>query len=114
MNYNTLAQAEQVLAYFLPEAPTEMLVIFDEAAKDIVLGMFPQYERITREINVRVTDLPLIEEIRSLRCVLFLYCDGSDAGSRLESELCLLCCMQPKMLTVNQSHVQFRKGELTM
>ncbi|KAH7976741.1 hypothetical protein HPB52_018809 [Rhipicephalus sanguineus] len=67
VNYNTLAQAEQVLAYFLPEAPAEMLVIFDEAAKDIVLGMFPQYERITREIHVRITDLPLIEDIRSLR-----------------------------------------------
>ncbi|KAH9363911.1 hypothetical protein HPB48_003202 [Haemaphysalis longicornis] len=67
VNYNTLAQAEQVLAYFLPEAPAEMLVIFDEAAKDIVLGMFPQYERITKEIHVRITDLPLIEDIRSLR-----------------------------------------------
>ncbi|EEC03693.1 MCM2 protein, putative, partial [Ixodes scapularis] len=67
VNYNTLAAAEQVLAYFLPEAPTEMLVILDEAAKDIVLGMFPQYERITGEIHVRITDLPLIEEIRSLR-----------------------------------------------
>lgn len=67
VNYNTLAQAEQVLAYFLPEAPAEMLVIFDEAAKDIVLSMFPQYERITREIHVRITDLPLIEDIRSLR-----------------------------------------------
>merc|ERR1719187_3100659 len=29
--------------------------------------MFPQYERITREIHVRITDLPLIEELRSLR-----------------------------------------------
>lgn len=67
VNYNTLAQAEQVLAYFLPEAPAEMLVIFDEAAKDIVLSMFPQYERITSEIHVRITDLPLIEDIRSLR-----------------------------------------------
>ncbi|CAN8001131.1 unnamed protein product, partial [Ixodes hexagonus] len=67
VNYNTLAAAEQVLAYFLPEAPSEMLVILDEAAKDIVLGMFPQYERITQEIRVRITDLPLIEEIRSLR-----------------------------------------------
>ncbi|XP_064483427.1 DNA replication licensing factor mcm2-like [Ornithodoros turicata] len=67
VNYNMLAQAEQVLAYFLPEAPVEMLLIFDEAAKDVVLSMFPQYERITKEIHVRITDLPLIEEIRSLR-----------------------------------------------
>lgn len=56
-----------MLAYFLPEAPTEMLEIMDSAAKDVTLSMFPQYERITREIHVRITDLPLIEELRSLR-----------------------------------------------
>lgn len=67
VNYNMLAQAEQVLAYFLPEAPVEMLIIFDEAAKDVVLSMFPQYERITKQIRVRITDLPLIEDIRCLR-----------------------------------------------
>ena len=39
----------------------------DSAAKDVTLSMFPQYERITREIHVRITDLPLIEELRSLR-----------------------------------------------
>jgi len=55
------------LAYFLPEAPLEMLSIFDEATKDIVLAMFPQYERITKEIHVRITELPLVEDIRALR-----------------------------------------------
>lgn len=56
-----------MLAYFLPEAPLEMLAIFDEATKDIVLAMFPQYERIAKDIHVRITDLPLVEDIRSLR-----------------------------------------------
>lgn len=56
-----------VLALFLPEAPTEMLEIFDEAAKTVVLGMFPQYERISKEIHVRISELPLVEELRSLR-----------------------------------------------
>lgn len=67
VDYNALASEEQVLAYFLPEAPTEMLQIFDETAKDVVLSMFPQYGRIAKDIHVRITDLPLIEEIRSLR-----------------------------------------------
>uniref|UniRef100_T1J3P5 DNA replication licensing factor MCM2 n=1 Tax=Strigamia maritima TaxID=126957 RepID=T1J3P5_STRMM len=67
VNYNYLAQEQHVLAYFLPEAPAEMLKIFDEAAKDVVLSMFPQYERITKEIHVCISDLPLLEEIRSLR-----------------------------------------------
>ena len=30
IDYNMLATMEQVLAYFLPEAPTEMLSILDE------------------------------------------------------------------------------------
>ncbi|XP_037780899.1 DNA replication licensing factor mcm2-like [Penaeus monodon] len=67
VDYNIIVSEEQVLAYFLPEAPTEMLEIMDSAAKDVTLSMFPQYERITREIHVRITDLPLIEELRSLR-----------------------------------------------
>lgn len=67
LDYNKLASEEHVLAYFLPEAPLEMLAIFDEATKDIVLAMFPQYERISKEIHVRITDLPLVEDIRSLR-----------------------------------------------
>lgn len=72
MDYNIIASEVQVLAYFLPEAPTEMLEIFDSAAKDVTLSMFPQYERITKEIHVRITDLPLIEEIRALRYVNFM------------------------------------------
>ena len=37
VDYNILASEYQVLAYFLPEAPTEMLQIFDSAAKSVVL-----------------------------------------------------------------------------
>jgi len=67
VDYNILASECQVLAYFLPEAPTEVLTIFDEAAKTVVLSMFPRYEAIAKEIHVRITDLPLVEELRSLR-----------------------------------------------
>ncbi|CAG0884040.1 unnamed protein product [Cyprideis torosa] len=67
VDYNILAQEEQVLAYFLPEAPAEMLQIFDRAAKDMTLAMFPRYESISKEIRVRISELPLLEEIRTLR-----------------------------------------------
>ncbi|KAK3735313.1 hypothetical protein QZH41_018724, partial [Actinostola sp. cb2023] len=67
INYNILANEQQVLAYFLPEAPAEMLQTFDEAAKEVVLAMFPNYDRITTEIHVRIEDLPLMEQLRSLR-----------------------------------------------
>jgi DNA replication licensing factor MCM2 len=67
VDYNILASECQVLAYFLPEAPTEVLAIFDEAAKSVVMFMFPKYEAIAKEIHVRITELPLVEELRSLR-----------------------------------------------
>ncbi len=67
VNYEELASREHVLAYFLPEAPAEMLKIFDEAAKEVVLAMYPKYDRIAHEIYVRIGNLPLVEELRSLR-----------------------------------------------
>ena len=51
VDYNDLARECQVLAYFLPEAPTQVLDIFDEAAKNVVLNMFPNYERIAKVMN---------------------------------------------------------------
>jgi len=67
VDYNLLYQSEEVLAYFLVEAPLEMLAIFDEAAKDYVYSLYPHYHKIAKEIHVRISDLPLIEELRSLR-----------------------------------------------
>lgn len=67
VEFDVLADKEHVLAYFLPEAPFQMLQIFDEVAKDIVLQIFPSYERVTSEIHVRISDLPLIEELRTFR-----------------------------------------------
>nr|XP_005898866.1 PREDICTED: DNA replication licensing factor MCM2 [Bos mutus] len=67
VNYEVLAAREHVLAYFLPEAPAELLQIFDEAALEVVLAMYPKYDRIASRIHVRISHLPLVEELRSLR-----------------------------------------------
>ncbi|XP_015436900.1 PREDICTED: DNA replication licensing factor Mcm2 isoform X2 [Dufourea novaeangliae] len=67
VEFPILASKEHVLAYFLPEAPFQMLEIFDEVAKELVLTIFPSYERVSTEIHVRISELPLIEEIRTFR-----------------------------------------------
>lgn len=67
VDFPTLAQREHELAYFLPEAPFEMLEIFDDVGKEMVLSMFPNYERVTSEIHVRISELPLIENLRTFR-----------------------------------------------
>ena len=56
-----------MLAYFLPEAPHQMLTIFDEAAKEVTLGRYPRYEAIADTVRVRISNLPLLEDLRSLR-----------------------------------------------
>ncbi|XP_070506279.1 DNA replication licensing factor Mcm2 [Chironomus tepperi] len=65
--FSELAHHQHVLAYFLPEAPQQMLEIFDQVAKEMVLSIFPTYERVTNEIHVRISELPLIEELRTFR-----------------------------------------------
>ncbi|XP_014249054.1 DNA replication licensing factor Mcm2 [Cimex lectularius] len=67
VEFSTLASKENVLAFFLPEAPIEMLQIFDEVAKAFVLNIYPTYERVTNEIHVRISELPLVEELRTFR-----------------------------------------------
>jgi len=32
-----------------------------------VLSMYPRYDQIVKEVHVRISDLPLIEDLRSLR-----------------------------------------------
>lgn len=67
MEFPILGVHENVLAYFLPEAPFQMLEIFDEVAKELVLSIFPSYERVSPEVHVRISDLPLIEDLRTFR-----------------------------------------------
>jgi len=67
VDYNMLGEHQDVLAFFLPEAPLEMLECFDQATKHVVLGMYPLYENIAKEIHVRISNLPVEEDIRSLR-----------------------------------------------
>ncbi|EFO84311.1 hypothetical protein GCK72_003727 [Caenorhabditis remanei] len=60
---------EQNISYFLPEAPNEMLAIMDRAATDVVMNMYPFYTRVCSEIKVRISQLPVEEDIRMLRQV---------------------------------------------
>ncbi|XP_055607559.1 DNA replication licensing factor Mcm2 [Uranotaenia lowii] len=65
--YPDLANNQHVLAYFLPETPFQMLEIMDKVAKEMVLSIYPTYERVTNEVHVRISDLPLVEELRTFR-----------------------------------------------
>ncbi|KAK4188024.1 DNA replication licensing factor mcm2 [Podospora australis] len=67
VSYEHLASSKAILAYFLANAPSEMLKLFDEVAMDVVLLHYPDYERIHAEIHVRIFDLPVHYTLRQLR-----------------------------------------------
>lgn len=67
VSYGQLTDMKAILAFFLANAPAEVLKLFDEVAMDVVLLHYPDYERIHSEIHVRIYDLPLNYSLRQLR-----------------------------------------------
>ncbi|KAI0018614.1 MCM-domain-containing protein [Xylariomycetidae sp. FL0641] len=67
VSYDHLSSSKAILAYFLANAPSEMLRLFDEVAMDVVLLHYPDYERIHADIHVRIFDLPVHYTLRQLR-----------------------------------------------
>ncbi|KAJ2984944.1 hypothetical protein NUW58_g5797 [Xylaria curta] len=67
ISYDHLSSSKAILAYFLANAPQEMLVLFDQVAMDVVLLHYPDYERIHSDIHVRIFDLPVHYTLRQLR-----------------------------------------------
>ncbi|KAI1820443.1 MCM-domain-containing protein [Xylaria intraflava] len=67
VSYDHLSLSKAILAYFLANAPQEMLVLFDQVAMDVVLLHYPDYQRIHSDIHVRIFDLPVHYTLRQLR-----------------------------------------------
>lgn len=67
VSFDHLSSSKATLAYFLANAPSEMLKIFDQVAMETTLLHYPDYERIHAEIHVRITDLPVQYTLRQLR-----------------------------------------------
>lgn len=67
LEYMILAKEQPALAIFLVDAPNLVLDIINPAAKEVVLSMYPSYDRIASEIYVRIRDLQFVDEIRDLR-----------------------------------------------
>lgn len=67
VSYEHLSQSKTILAYFLANSPLNMLKLFDQVALEVTLIQFPEYERIHRDIHIRVADLPTVNTLRELR-----------------------------------------------
>ena len=62
-----LSEFAAVLAIWLVEQPLIMLELFDSVAMDVAKIAFPEYDSIHSIIHVRITNLPLTDELRDLR-----------------------------------------------
>ncbi|KAI0596137.1 MCM-domain-containing protein [Biscogniauxia sp. FL1348] len=67
VSYDHLSTSKAILAYFLANAPAEILALFDDVAMEVVLLHYPDYERIHSDIHVRIFDLPVHYTLRQLR-----------------------------------------------
>ncbi|KAL5378590.1 MCM DNA helicase complex subunit [Paraphaeosphaeria sporulosa] len=67
VSFDHLTQSKATLAYWVANAPTELLKIFDQVAMEVVILHYPDYERIHSEIHVRMTEIPMALTLRQLR-----------------------------------------------
>lgn len=67
VSYAHLAETKPSLAYYVANAPSEVLKIFDAVALEVTLSGFENYDQIKSEIHVRISELPIGETLRDLR-----------------------------------------------
>jgi DNA replication licensing factor MCM2 len=56
-----------MLGFWVADYPSFVLPLFNEAAWEVVLEMFPNYGTVHREVYVRISELPVQESIRDIR-----------------------------------------------
>eukprot|EP01035_Chromulina_nebulosa_P018362 gene18362-24058_t len=69
ISYVHLSNMQSLLALWLTDVPKDILQIFDEVLKGVVLTVFPNYLKITQELHVRIINLPIADRLRDLRQV---------------------------------------------
>ena len=67
VSYAHIAKVQSLLAIWLTDVPRDMLQIFDEVLQSVVLQEFPHYSKISSELHVRISDLPISDKLRDLR-----------------------------------------------
>mmetsp|Transcript_31335 Transcript_31335/g.43462 ORF Transcript_31335/g.43462 Transcript_31335/m.43462 type:complete len:877 (+) Transcript_31335:109-2739(+) len=67
ISYLHLSEAEAVLAIWVADAPAELLPIFSQVAKEVVLSHYGNYDQIHQDIFLRIAGLPIIDQIRDIR-----------------------------------------------
>jgi DNA replication licensing factor MCM2 len=62
-----LQESNAPLAYWVSNAPAEVLKIFDVVAYEVTLDAFQYFDENKSEIHVRLTEVPDCKTLRDLR-----------------------------------------------
>ena len=65
--YGHLAKTYPSVALWLAERPSDIIPLLNESLLEVVMQLFPQYETVSKEVFVRIKDLPIEDSLRELR-----------------------------------------------
>mmetsp|Transcript_46997 Transcript_46997/g.111948 ORF Transcript_46997/g.111948 Transcript_46997/m.111948 type:complete len:925 (-) Transcript_46997:100-2874(-) len=69
VSYMHLSNAQPVFGIWVADAPEPILDALNEAAFEVVLQLYPNYQEIHNEVFVRIIELPITDKLRDIRQV---------------------------------------------
>lgn len=67
VSYPNFFSTEPTISIWLADEPAAILEIFNEAATDVTFSIFSEYGSIHPEIFVRISNLPVLDQLRDIR-----------------------------------------------
>ncbi|XP_043724687.1 DNA replication licensing factor MCM2 [Telopea speciosissima] len=67
IDYKQFIYIHPNIAIWLADAPQSVLEVMEEVAKNVVFDLHPNYKNIHQKIYVRITNLPVYDQIRNIR-----------------------------------------------
>lgn len=67
VDYKQFIYIHPNIAIWLADAPQSVLEVMEEVANKVVFDLHPNYKQIQQKIYVRITNLPVYDQIRNIR-----------------------------------------------
>ncbi|KAL1334951.1 hypothetical protein HN51_063889 [Arachis hypogaea] len=67
IDYKQFIYVHPNIAIWLADAPQSVLEVMEDVAKNVVFQLHPNYKNIQQKIYVRITNLPVYDQIRNIR-----------------------------------------------
>lgn len=67
IDYKQFIYIHPNIAIWLADAPHSVLEVMEDVAKSVVFDLHPNYKNIHQKIYVRITNLPVYDQIRNIR-----------------------------------------------